>query len=70
MEFCSTMEQKCYHVSKQTTVSDIVTSNGPRRSSTGQIQYALSTLRIDSGTDAVNGTSVLLVLGTKSLSCQ
>jgi hypothetical protein len=70
MEFCSTMEQNCYHVPKRTTLSDIVSSNGPCRSSTGQIQYTQSTLRVESGSGLVNGTLVLLGLGTKSLSCQ
>ena len=70
MEFCSTMEQNCYYVSKRTTISDIVSFNGPCRSYTGQIQYTLSTLRLESRSGEVNGTSVLLVPGTKSLYSQ
>ena len=68
MYVCSLMEQNCYHVSKRTTPLDLAPSAGTGQPAWGQQpRFVLSTCRVGFRNAAVNGTSVLIGFGTKSL---
>jgi len=71
MYLCSLMEQNCYHVSKRTTALDFTPLAGTGQPAWGQQRrLLLSACRVGFRTARVNGTSVLIESGTKSLTFQ
>jgi hypothetical protein len=66
MYVSSSLEQKCYYVSKRYTPSDNVPLVGLAPSHTGAVRFALSTNNLSFDFVEVNSTSVLLGPGANT----